>query len=111
MRCAMLLVFPFSLLVCTAASAQGTVAAKSYLDRGLDLYAKGEFDKAIDDFDVAITFDPAYSAAYYNRGNARRAMQDWDGAASDYGRAIEINPRFFQAYANRGAALLMRGDL
>src|ERR1041384_5632406 len=85
-------------------------AAKSYFDRGRASYANGELDRAIDDFSVAIMFDPAYAVAYYGRGNAKRANGDFLGAISDYSNAIQISPRFWQAYANRGAALFVQGD-
>src|ERR1041384_1069372 len=87
------MVLAFFFLIGDVAEAQRAYPAKYYFDRGLAYFAGGGFDYAIDDFGVALTFDPACAAAYYNRGNARRAKQDLD-AASDYDTAVDIAPRF-----------------
>src|ERR1051325_869770 len=84
--------------------------AKSYFDRGRASYANGELDRAIDDFSVAIMFDPAYAVAYYGRGNAKRANGDFLGAISDYSNAIEINSRYAMAYYNRARVWQERRD-
>jgi tetratricopeptide (TPR) repeat protein len=111
MRRSPLLVLVLFSMIAPVSHGQTINAAKSYLDRGLTYFAKGELDKAIDDFGVAITFDPGYAAAYYNRGNAKQSKKDMDGAIADYTSAVEINPRFLEAYANRGAARFVQGDI
>ena len=51
-------------------------------------HGKGEFDRAIADYDEALKIDPTLAAAFTHRGNAYREKGDVDRAASDYGAAI-----------------------
>src|SRR5205085_545330 len=90
-------------LMTTLGQAQTSRAssAASYLDRGNNWYTKGELDKAIADYDLAITFAPHSDGVYFQRGLARLAKGDLDIALSDFNRAIELNPRLAEAYVNR----------
>src|ERR1051326_2274054 len=40
-------------------------SAASYLDRGNDSYKKGDVERAMADYDLAIATDPRLAAAYY----------------------------------------------
>src|SRR5262245_49462751 len=83
-------------LVTAAANVQAQTSrassAASYLERGNQWLAKGEWDRAIADYDLAIAFD-ARAAIYNNRGLAKQRKGDLAGALSDYNRAIELNSR------------------
>src|SRR5215475_13756898 len=97
----------FILWLATAAAnvlAQNSRAssAASYLERGASWLAKGEIERAIADYDLAIAFDARSALAYYNRAVARQRKGDLDGAVGDYDRAIELNPRYEDTYLNRG---------
>jgi tetratricopeptide (TPR) repeat protein len=83
--------------------------ASSYLERGNTWYAKGEFERALADYSLAIAADPSLAAAYFNRGAVRQRKGDAEGALSDYNRALELNPRDAQAYFNRGLLYHERG--
>jgi len=82
-------------LLAAAAQAQTSRAAtaSSYLERGNVWVRKGAFDRAIDDFGLAIAFDPGLAGAWYNRAAARYLKGDLDGALADFNRALQINPR------------------
>ena len=41
--------------------------AKSFNNRGVAYQKKGEYDRAIEDFDTAIKIDPDYADAFANR--------------------------------------------
>src|SRR5262245_52168436 len=75
-------------------------SAASYLERGNQWLAKGEWERAIVDYDLAIAFDSRVAVAYYNRGVARQRKGDFAGALGDYNQAIELNPRYDDAYLN-----------
>jgi len=79
--------------------------ASAYIDRGIAYAKKGEFNKAVPDFNKAIEIDPNSAPAYNNRGLAYRRKDDLKKALSDYAKAIQIDPRYAEAYNNRGYAL------
>ncbi len=58
--------------------------AVSYLQRGIEFYLKGELDRAIADYNIAIAFDRGYTKAYNNRGLAHLAKGQVDLAVEDY---------------------------
>ena len=86
-----------SLLLFAAAVAQAqtsrAASAASYLERGASWMKKGEIDRAIADYDLAIAFDSQSSVARYNRGVARQSKGDLRGALEDFNEAIKLNPR------------------
>ncbi|MCI0556664.1 MAG: hypothetical protein L0287_37470, partial [Anaerolineae bacterium] len=80
-------------------------SAVSYLERGASWLEKGEYDRAIADFNIVLVFAPHMGSAYFSRGCAREARGDLkdkgdlDDAIADHSRAIALNPRFAQAYS------------
>ena len=74
------------------------------LYRGLSAADKGDFDKAIQNYDKAIELKPDFFGAYNNRGVAYGEKHDFDKAIKDFTTAIELKPDFFGAYNNRGVA-------
>jgi tetratricopeptide (TPR) repeat protein len=62
-------------------------SADSYYNRGIIYYQFTKYQSAIEDFDMAISFDSGRSSIYYSRGNARYDLQDKLGAFQDYSRA------------------------
>jgi len=101
------------LLAClTVAQAQTSraVSAASYLERGAEWAAKGDWDRAITDFNLALTFDPRLATAYNHRGIARQTKGDMEGALADFNRVIEIDPRRATAWNNRGLLRHSQGD-
>src|SRR4030095_7141085 len=97
----------FWLLSRTSARAQSSRAesAASYFARGSEWHARGEFDRAIDDYAIAITFDPRFARAYYARARARISKGEVEAALSDFNRALELDPRQAGAYNDRGYIL------
>jgi tetratricopeptide (TPR) repeat protein len=85
--------------------------ATAYIDRGNGWMAKGELNRAIADFDLAVASAPAYAVAYYNRGVARHLNGDPDGAPADYNRALQLDPRLAPAYVDRSGIRYVRADL
>ena len=64
--------------------------AEDYFSFGVHYQQRGEFKKAIDNYDPAIEIDPQYADAYYNRGVAKANLGDNHGALADYNKAFEI---------------------
>jgi tetratricopeptide (TPR) repeat protein len=73
-------------------------------NRGNAYYYKGQYDRAIEDYNNAIELNPNYTHAYYNRGLAYYQKVQYDRAIEDYNNAIELNPNYTHAYNNRGNA-------
>ena len=71
--------------------------AEGHFNRGIDLYEKGEYDRAIDAFSQAQRLlDPndnaRIAAANYNRGNAYEKKGEFDKAIADFSEAIRSTP-------------------
>ena len=74
--------------------------------KGLNYKEKGQWDKAIAEYNKAIELDPKLAVAYVNRGIAYLQKGQFDQAISDCSKAIELNPKIAQAYLNRGVGYL-----
>jgi tetratricopeptide (TPR) repeat protein len=72
----------------------GRARALLHTNRGVEWKAKGELDRAIEDFDAAIEHDSNQAAAFNNRGIAHAAKRDYDRAIADYDEAIRINEKY-----------------
>jgi len=78
--------------------------AKSFYKLGNEHYEKGDFDRAIENYNRAIELDPNYDKAYYNRGLAYACKEDYDRAIADINKVIELKPDFAEAYHVLGLA-------
>jgi tetratricopeptide (TPR) repeat protein len=81
-----------------------------YVIRGEAYKDKGDYDRAIQDFNEAIHLNPNYEIAYYDRGNAYIDKNDYDRAIRDFDEAIHLNPNDANAYNNRGVAYHRKDD-
>jgi lipoprotein NlpI len=83
----------------------------AYNNRGNAYKAKGDNDRAIADYNQAISLDPKDALAYNNRGNAYKAKGDNDRAIADYNQAISLDPKSSNSYFNRGRSNLYAGSV
>ncbi len=79
-------------------------SAKDYFDSGRAAQQRGEYKKAVEDYDEAIALNPKYAIARYNRGNTHLVLNNNQDAIEDYSAALELNPKYADAYSNRGVA-------
>jgi tetratricopeptide (TPR) repeat protein len=84
--------------------------AAAFNNRGVAYRVKGEYDKAIADFNEAIKLRPEFANAFNNRGVAYRNVGDLGRAVADYDQAIRLKPDYTAAFYNRGIALNQRGE-
>jgi len=82
--------------------------ADAYYNRGITYYHKGQYDRAIENFNKAIALDQNYALAYNNRGVAYDKKGQHDRAIEDYNKAIALDPNFAQAYTSRGLLYLVK---
>jgi len=83
--------------------------AWAYDNRGLAYASKGQYDRAIQDYNVAISLNPFDANAYNNRGDAFHRKRQLELAIEDYDRAIKIDPKLARAFNNRGNAYFDEG--
>jgi tetratricopeptide (TPR) repeat protein len=76
----------------------------AYNNRGTAYWSKGDYGRAIADYNRAIELNPKLAKAYTNRGNAHHGKGDYDRAIADYNRGIELDPNYDTAYNGRGNA-------
>jgi protein O-mannosyl-transferase len=76
--------------------------SRAYNNRGLVYVDMGQFDKATEDFNKAITLNPTLDIAYNNRGVLFGRMGRFDNAIEDFEKAIALNPSFSLAFNNLG---------
>jgi tetratricopeptide (TPR) repeat protein len=81
-----------------------------YNNRGAAYDDKGDYDRAIQDFNEAIHLGPNHETAYYGRGHAYTKKGDYDRAIQDFNEAIHLNPNLEIAYYGRGNAYTDKED-
>jgi tetratricopeptide (TPR) repeat protein len=81
-----------------------------YNNRGNAYEKKGDYDRAIEDFNEAIHLNPNFEIAYYGRGDAYKKKGDYDRAIQDFNEAIHLNPNFEIAHYGRGNAYIDKDD-
>lgn len=85
-------------------------ASPVVMDRGNAFRAKGDLDRAMVDYDQAITFDPNNAGAHVNRANAWDKKGQPDQALRDYAEAIRLDSKMWEAYFNRASSYRQAGQ-
>jgi tetratricopeptide (TPR) repeat protein len=83
--------------------------ARAFANRGRAWTEKGDYARAMHDFDNAIRLDPDFADAFNYRGIANVNQGRYDQAIQDFGQAIQLDPNFAIAIYNRGLALQVQG--
>ena len=84
---------------------KGEKLAEAFNTRGIGYRLKGEYDRAIQDYNQAIRINAKFATAYNNRAIAYDTKGDYDRAIADYEQAIKLKPSA-ETYFNRGNAHL-----
>jgi FOG: TPR repeat len=85
----------------------------AYWGRGTAYDNSGNYQKAIEDYNLALKYKPNNNTGidiYGNRGNSRLKLGDVQGAIEDYNQAISIDQKFVSAYRGRGSAYSELGN-
>ncbi len=102
-----------AIAACTRAITSGNYGgnnlAQLFYNRGIEYRAKGDFLRAIQDYDQAIRLNPQLANAFITRGNAYLDKKDTDRAVQDFDQAIRLNPQFALAFNNRGYVYYYKG--
>ena len=78
---------------CSALIKTDTKDSIAYYNRGSAFQTKGDVDRAITDYDMAIGLKPDYAAAYENRARAYVSKGDYTRAVADVTKAGELTPK------------------
>ena len=76
--------------------------AAYYCNRGTAWNGKGEYDKAIADYNQALAIDPNDADHYWGRGIAWDGKGEYDKAIADYNQALAVNPNDVEACNSLG---------
>jgi tetratricopeptide (TPR) repeat protein len=79
-------------------------------NRGLAYTDTGEYDRAIEDFDLAIKINPNNASAFSGRGRGFAIKGQYDRAIEDYDQAIKLDPKESRVFQNRGIAYGRKGE-
>ena len=93
--------------LCTRAINSGELSPENlaiiFNTRGVAFKNKGQYDRAIQDYNTAIRLKPNHVTAFYNRGVAYKQKGQYNRAIQDYDTAIRLKPDYAFAYGNRGS--------
>jgi tetratricopeptide (TPR) repeat protein len=92
-------------------STNSTQDAVSHINLATASVSRGEYDKAIEECNLAIRLDAKDARAYGTRGEAYRMRSALDRAIADASEAIRLDPKYARAYGTRGAAYHAKGAL
>jgi tetratricopeptide (TPR) repeat protein len=99
---------------CTALIDSSSATAKSraiaYNNRGNAYIAKGDYDRAILDYNESIKLNADYARAFNNRGVAYQKKGDHDRAIKDFDEAIRLKPDNASAFVNRAKTYWSTGE-
>ena len=70
------------------------------IDKALEFYKKGEYEKAIDNFSVVLEKSPANAELYNNIALCYANIGDYVKAEKNYLKANELNPKLAEVYIN-----------
>ena len=63
-----------------------------YYNRGIAHAKASDFDKAVQDYNEALSYEPSNATLYSYRGYAYRQLGNLEAAARDFTRALELDP-------------------
>lgn len=87
-----------------AALAVEPYMAAAFNERGNLRRSQRDYDKAVNDYTMAIHIEPDYDQAYFNRALALEDWRRYAEAEADLTRALKLNPTLLAAYEARGRA-------
>ena len=83
----------------------------AYTNLGSVYQKMGQYDKAMENFDKALSLDQGDYLAYLNRGSIFDKLGRLDNAIESYNKAIMLHPNAYEAYFNRGLTYSKIGNL
>ncbi|MBR8827299.1 MAG: DUF563 domain-containing protein [Gomphosphaeria aponina SAG 52.96 = DSM 107014] len=83
--------------------------AKTYFSLGFMYQQRGQLEAAIENYHLAIEYQPDYIAAYSNLGAALLQEKEFAAAEAIYQKALVLNPQQAKLYNNLGQVFQLQG--
>jgi tetratricopeptide (TPR) repeat protein len=90
-------------------SAEGAPDAQQHVLLGYELYRKGKYAEAVQEYDRAISLDSQSAEAYFYHGLAAHRLGDEARALADLRSSIQLDPRRLDTYRQLDAILARQG--
>ena len=97
-------------LVQMSACERSSRDAEVFTSAGVTHLQMGEYDRAIRNFDRALSLQPGLVVAWRNRALAHREKGDYERAIADYEHASVLAPSDARVFTDRGVAYVLLGD-
>jgi len=81
-----------------------------WFEKGVTLYEKGEYGRAISSFDKAITINPSMVEAHNNRGLSLIQMGKYQEALASFNDALSLDPKHENAKKAKKIVLELLGN-
>lgn len=94
-------------LAMSFAQSSRAASASSYLERGNGWASKGEYQRAIEDYSLGLSFAPTSADLLYCRGVAHVRVGELAEAEADFSRALKLNPQMAEVWVDRGYVLAL----
>jgi len=85
--------------------------ARAQRSLGRHHFEKGELEKAVDSFRMALDINPLHSGIWFTMGVAQMRLQRWDDAVLTFSRCVGIEDENSEAWANLAAVHSALGNL
>ena len=84
--------------------------AVALFNKGQDAHEKGEFARAIENYDKALKLIPEFPEALLQRGNAYQSLGKLDEAESAFRKTVELRDDWSLALASLGSVLVRKNN-
>ena len=112
MKCYLYLIF--TLLIFSSCGSENTKGdpfkSKTHYDLAIELAQYSLYENALEEFDLAIKFDPGNIMAYRKKGVVLFGLKQYDEAENLFAKTISLDPENVQAYINLGMVKYITGD-
>ncbi len=76
--------------------------ANEWFEKGYNYGKRNQYEKEIEAYSKAISFNPNHWLAYHNRGNSYFRNKKYEKAIADFNGALALFPLFYPTYLSRG---------
>ena len=93
-----------------SSSKKEVLDANAYYEKGNTYYEQGDYDRAIENYNMAVVLNSQFLECYFNRALCYYNKKNYDKAIEDYTKAANIDADNPLIYNNRGDAYYRKQD-